>query len=78
MPLQGEVMMGGLQDHHAQDPITVKQKNASQQPLPSLSIPGQNNHKIHKIQGIQEIQNQMVIGLQNNPVDPYIIRKLQP
>jgi hypothetical protein len=22
------------------------------------------------IQGIQEIQNQMVLGLQNNPVDP--------
>jgi hypothetical protein len=30
------------------------------------------------IQGIQEIENQMVLGIQNNPVDPYIIRKLQP
>jgi hypothetical protein len=30
------------------------------------------------VEGIQEIQNQMVLWLQNNPVDPYIIRKLQP
>jgi hypothetical protein len=28
--------------------------------------------------GHQEIQNQMVLGLQNSPVDPYIVRKLQP
>jgi hypothetical protein len=28
------------------------------------------------VQGIQEIQNQMVLGLQNNPVDPYIIKKV--
>jgi hypothetical protein len=28
------------------------------------------------IQGIQEIQNQMVLGLRNNPVDPYIIKKV--
>jgi hypothetical protein len=31
-----------------------------------------------KLPGIQEIQNQMVLGLGNNPVNPYIIRKLQP
>jgi hypothetical protein len=30
------------------------------------------------VQAIQEGQNQMVLGLGNNPVDPYIIRKLQP
>jgi hypothetical protein len=27
------------------------------------------------VQGIQEIQKQMVLGLQNNPLDPHIIRK---